>query len=73
VEAAEAAERAGGRKRNGPEAKKLPPTAGVVIRELPSVVVERRPPRTSISARSVESLVGLLRLRMIMRKEQDTR
>lgn len=47
--------------------------SGVVIRELPSVVVERRPPRTSISARSVESLVGLLRLRMIMRKEQDTR
>jgi glycosyltransferase involved in cell wall biosynthesis len=47
--------------------------SGKVISELPSVVVERRPPRTSLAARSLESFIGLVRLRMIMAKEGRAR
>jgi glycosyltransferase involved in cell wall biosynthesis len=39
------------------------------IVELPATVIERRPPRTSIVRRSIESLVGLLRLSLIFRSE----
>jgi dolichyl-phosphate beta-glucosyltransferase len=43
--------------------------AGVPIVELPAHVEERRPPRTPLSRRSLESAIGLLRLRAIMRRE----
>ena len=38
--------------------------AGLVTVELPVVVVERRPPRSSIWRRVPRTLVGLLRLRI---------
>jgi glycosyltransferase involved in cell wall biosynthesis len=42
--------------------------AGVPIVELPARVRERRPPRTPVLQRSIESAVGLLRLRRLMKK-----
>ncbi|HVB05053.1 MAG TPA: glycosyltransferase [Acidimicrobiales bacterium] len=39
---------------------------GLVVRELPATVVERRPPRSGVARRSVESLLGALRLRLIL-------
>lgn len=43
--------------------------AGLAVKEVPAVVVERRSPRTPVWRRSVESLVGLLRLRLVLRAE----
>lgn len=43
--------------------------AGLVVEEVPAAVVERRPPRTSVLARCVESFVGMLRLRRVLARE----
>ena len=43
--------------------------SGVTVAELPTVVVERRPPRTPLVKRSIDSMLGLLRLRKILLKE----
>ncbi len=40
--------------------------SGLLVRELPATVVERRPPRSGLARRSVESLVGALRLRLLL-------
>lgn len=40
--------------------------AGLAIRELPAVVRELRPPRSSVARRTVESLLGLARLRIVL-------
>jgi len=45
---------------------------GLGIREIPAVVVERRPPRTSLTRRSIESLIGLWKLRAILRREASS-
>lgn len=37
--------------------------AGLGVAEIPATVIERRPPRSPVPARAVESLLGLLRLR----------
>ncbi|MDA8037616.1 MAG: glycosyltransferase family 2 protein [Actinomycetota bacterium] len=47
--------------------------AGVPIIELPAQVSERRPPRTPLTRRSLESAVGLLKLRKLIRRELGTR
>ena len=39
---------------------------GLAVRELPAAVRELRPPRTSIARRTLESAVGLVRLRLIV-------
>jgi glycosyltransferase involved in cell wall biosynthesis len=44
--------------------------AGLAIRELPATVVERRPPRTSLSSRSFEALLDIARLRFILARER---
>lgn len=46
--------------------------AGLPIVELPARVRERRPPRTSVLHRSVESAVGLFRLRRLMRRDASS-
>jgi len=43
--------------------------AGIPIVELPARVEERRPPRTPLGRRSLESAVGLLRLRLLIDRE----
>ena len=45
--------------------------AGLSVRELPTTVRERRPPRTSVARRTVECLVGILRLRLILGPPRD--
>ena len=40
--------------------------AGLAVRELPAVVRELRPPRTSVLRRIVESAIGLVRLRLLV-------
>lgn len=40
--------------------------AGLSVRELPAAVRELRPPRSSVARRIVESVAGLLRLRLIL-------
>ncbi len=40
--------------------------AGLVLRELPATVRELRPPRTPVAQRTLESAVGLVRLRLIV-------
>jgi hypothetical protein len=40
--------------------------AGLAVRELPATVVERRPPRSSVAGRTLESLLGALRLRAML-------
>lgn len=40
--------------------------AGLAVVELPATVRERRPPRTSVARRTVESAVGLVRLRLLV-------
>lgn len=45
--------------------------AGRGIVELPAVVVERRPPRSGLLRRSVESLLGALRLHLVLRAEDQ--
>jgi glycosyltransferase involved in cell wall biosynthesis len=42
---------------------------GLVVQELPATVVERRPPRTGLVRRSLESLVGAVRLRLLFERE----
>ena len=44
--------------------------AGLAIRELPATVVERRPPRTSLSRRSLQALGEIAHLRLIIAREQ---
>ena len=44
--------------------------ASLEIAEIPAVVVERRAPRTPVAARAVESLVGIVRLRRVLAREQ---
>lgn len=44
--------------------------ASLEIAEIPAVVVERRAPRTPVAARTVESLVGIVRLRRLLAREQ---
>jgi glycosyltransferase involved in cell wall biosynthesis len=44
--------------------------SGITVTEIPAVVVERRPPRTSLRARSVESLLSTIRLRSVLRGER---
>jgi glycosyltransferase involved in cell wall biosynthesis len=39
---------------------------GLKVEELPATVVERRPPRSGIAQRTVESFLGALRLRLIL-------
>jgi len=43
--------------------------AGLGIVELPVVVEERRPPRSSIVRRAARTLVGIVRLRLLLRRE----
>ncbi len=45
--------------------------AGLRVRELPAVVVERRPARTSVMQRSIESGIGVLRLHRLLRGEAE--
>jgi dolichyl-phosphate beta-glucosyltransferase len=40
--------------------------AGLVLRELPVAVRELRPPRTSVVRRTVEAVVGVVRLRLLL-------
>lgn len=47
--------------------------AGLSIIELPARVSERRPPRTPLARRSLESAVGLFKLRQLIRRELGTR
>jgi len=47
--------------------------AGLRILEVPATVVERRPPRTSLSRRSVEALVDVMKLRLILFSESPRR
>jgi hypothetical protein len=47
-------------------------SAGLQVDELPAVVVERRSPRTPVWSRSVESLIGLVRLGLVLRREERT-
>jgi glycosyltransferase involved in cell wall biosynthesis len=44
--------------------------AGLRILELPVVVEERRPPRTSISRRAARTLLGIVRLRLLLWRER---
>jgi hypothetical protein len=44
--------------------------AGLAVRELPATVRERRPPRTSVARRAIESAVGLVRLRLLVGARQ---
>ena len=44
--------------------------AGFAVRELPATVRERRPPRTSVARRTIESAVGLVRLRLLVGARQ---
>jgi len=46
--------------------------AGVAIAELPAEVSELRPPRTPVTRRAIESAAGLIRLRMLLRRESET-
>lgn len=46
--------------------------SGLTVAELPAVVVERRSPRTPVWRRSIESLVGLVRLGIVLRGEDRT-
>ncbi len=41
--------------------------AGLEVLEVPAVVVERRPPRSAITKRSIETVVGLARLALVLR------
>jgi hypothetical protein len=41
--------------------------AGLESAEVPAVVIERRPPRSAITKRSVETIAGLVRLAFVMR------
>jgi glycosyltransferase involved in cell wall biosynthesis len=43
---------------------------GLVIKELPATVVERRPPRTRLSRRTAAALIEIVRLRLIFAREQ---
>ena len=43
--------------------------AGLRVHEVPAVVVERRPARTSVIERSIESGIGVVRLRRLLRAE----
>lgn len=45
--------------------------AGITVREVPAVVVERRPPRSAITRRALEALVGLARLRRVLGQSPD--
>jgi hypothetical protein len=42
--------------------------AGLEVAEVPAVVVERRPPRSGITRRSIETVVGLARLFLALRR-----
>jgi len=42
--------------------------AGLLVLELPVVVVELRPPRSSVLRRTVEVLGGLMRLRRMLQE-----
>jgi glycosyltransferase involved in cell wall biosynthesis len=46
-------------------------SAGLAIKELPATVVERRPPRTSLSRRTLAALVDIARLRFIIARERS--
>ena len=50
-------------------ARELIERAGLRIVELPVVVEERRPARTPISRRAARTLVGIVRLRRMLRRE----
>ena len=45
--------------------------AGLAISEIPAAVIERRPPRTSVAGRVVESFLGVLRLWLVLEVEKD--
>lgn len=45
--------------------------AGRRVAEIPAAVVERRPPRSPVAARTLESVVGVLRLRRRLAAEHD--
>ena len=47
--------------------------AGLFVRELPATVLERRPPRSSVALRALESLVSVGRLWFILRRESRSR
>ncbi|HVC25401.1 MAG TPA: glycosyltransferase family 2 protein [Acidimicrobiales bacterium] len=47
--------------------------AGIHAREIPASVVERRAPRTPVGRRTVESLLGLVRLRWVLFRESRPR
>jgi hypothetical protein len=44
---------------------------GLKVAEIPAVVAERRPPRTSLPARCVESFLATVELRSVLRRERD--
>ena len=44
--------------------------AGLTVTELPVTVVERRPSRTPIAGRALRTIVGLVRLRMLLWRER---
>jgi len=45
--------------------------AGLAVRELPVAVRELRPPRTPLARRTVESAIGLIRLRLIVGADES--
>lgn len=42
---------------------------GIAVAEIPAIVEERRPPRTAVWKRSIESMRGLLKLRILLWRE----
>jgi glycosyltransferase involved in cell wall biosynthesis len=46
--------------------------AGLVVAELPTVVRDTRPPRSSIASRILRSLTGLVRLRRALNRQRDS-
>lgn len=46
---------------------------GLAVEEVPATVVERRPPRTSVLLRTGESLLGMVRLRRLLAREEPRR
>jgi hypothetical protein len=44
--------------------------AGLEVTELPVTVVERRPSRTPIAGRALRTIVGLVRLRLLLWRER---
>lgn len=46
--------------------------AGLEVAEVPAIVIERRPPRSAITRRSLETIVGLARLALVLRRVPPT-